>query len=248
MLSLYDIEGQLLKVFEEIEEQGGEITKEQEDYLAITESNFRKKLDDYAKLIKTFEAFVGNCKEEEKRIKARRKVYENRIESMKKIMVDAIERFGVDGKYIETGTFRLTARNSKSINVDEDRINKFTTYLGEFITEMANNGMLDVDDDIDFNGMIDVINTNIRDESENPEDFVPYTVGDLETVLLTISKQTTIKEMFEKNTKYLYAFGQDIFGKIEASVNKTDAKNNIEKLGIESSVAYIEENKSLMIK
>ena len=248
MLSLYDIEEQLLGVFQAIEDQEGEITPEQEQYLAVTEKNFRDKLDGYAKAVKTFESFIDNCKEEEKRIHARRKVYENRIERLKKIMLEAVEMFGTDGKFIETGTFRISSRRSKSVVVNEDRVNAFKLAFAEFIIEMQQNGMLDIDDDVDFQGMIDVINTGIKSELENPDDFIPYTLSDLSNIKINISKENSVKDLVKNDIKYLEAFGDDVFGHIDASISKSETKQYIESFNPDLSVAHIEENKSLIIK
>lgn len=250
MLSLYDIQEQLLGVLSAIEEQEGEITPEQEEYLKVTEDNFRTKLDNYAKVIQNLETFVETCKKEEKRIHNRRKVTENSIERLKKMILEAIKMFGVNGKTIETGTFRLTARTNKSVIVDEERVNKFKLAFSEFITEIVQNGMLGVDDDIDFDGMLTVINNNMKAECEDPDSFIPYTKSDLYNIKINIEKEATIGDMMGTvwGQKYLESYGMDISGHMEANVSKTDVKQNITVLNSNPSVAHIEETNSLLIK
>lgn len=257
MLSLYDIENQFMDLFATIEEQGGEITPEQEEYLRITDDNFKAKLEDYAKVIKDYEGFINICKEEEKRINTRRKVYENRIKTLKDRMVEAIEMFAPNGKSIETGTFRLSIRNSKSTAVSDCRVEYFKTLFNELIKEMAHNGMINIDEteSIDYIGMLNVINANAKAECEEGEEFVPYTIADLENIKINISRECTVKEMLDEHQDYLEVVGNDIGGNITASISKTESKRYLEansnKVCSEQdipSVVKIEDNKSLFIK
>ena len=68
MKSLYQIEQDLLDIFEQIEEADGEITPEQEMALEINENNLKEKLSNYRKAITEWEGDIEKCKLEVKRI------------------------------------------------------------------------------------------------------------------------------------------------------------------------------------
>lgn len=79
MSNLYSIEQELLNIFNELEDNGGELTPELEEKLKITEKDGRIKLENYCKFIKSIDADANACKEEYQRLSKKRKSYENNI-------------------------------------------------------------------------------------------------------------------------------------------------------------------------
>ena len=87
-MNIYQIQEELLATFDELEANGGEITPELEEKLAITQDEFKDKIKDYAGLIKHLEAGIKECKEEESRIKAFRVRKEKLQDKLKEIRTE----------------------------------------------------------------------------------------------------------------------------------------------------------------
>lgn len=89
-----------------------------EEALVDIEDGIETKFENIARLIKRFEGTVNTFKEEEKRLNTRRKVYENRITSLKDYMLNQLEF--MERTKIEGETFTVRKQKSpKSINIDE---------------------------------------------------------------------------------------------------------------------------------
>ena len=93
MSSLYNISESLKTVFNELEENGGELTPELEEALSINEQNLYDKLEDYVKVVKQFEADIESIKCESSRLKDRKDVLNNRISRLKDNMLEVYDDF-----------------------------------------------------------------------------------------------------------------------------------------------------------
>ena len=58
MSNIYNIQQNLLSIFEQIEENEGELTPELELALQINQANFKNKVRDYTKVIQQFETDI----------------------------------------------------------------------------------------------------------------------------------------------------------------------------------------------
>ena len=138
MASLYNISSEILRIFENVENNEGEITDEEYNSLIIKQEELKTKLDCYVKAVKEFNASAAFCKTEKKSIDDRKKIYENRVLRLKKAMLDAVNNFGELGKnnkFIELESCRLYTKASTAVNVDEDRVNLFMTHFEKFLRE-----------------------------------------------------------------------------------------------------------------
>ena len=118
MASIYNIQQDLLEIFDQIEANEGEITPELEEQLNITQEQFKSKIKDYSNVIKMLETDIAAIKEEKARLSDLQKSKEKNIERLKKIMVEAIENFGdttkTGGKYVDYGTGKVSVRNERT--------------------------------------------------------------------------------------------------------------------------------------
>ena len=133
MANIYNIQQELLAIFDELEENGGELTPELEEQLNITQEQFKSKIKDYSNVIKMLENDIAAIKEEKARLNDLQKSKEKNMERLKKIMVEAIENFGdttkSGGKYVDYGTGKVSVRNSQAVEVEEDSVNRFVNRL-----------------------------------------------------------------------------------------------------------------------
>ena len=206
MASLYSIQEDILRLFDDIEEAGGEITDEQCEQLTIKEEELRDKLTNYHKALQSWTSDIANCKDEEKRIKAVRQKYENRISRLKENMLTAVQMFGSEGKtnrYIELPTVRLSTRSSKAVEVNTNRVNILIFAFSQLINALVKDGILYTGEDVDLQGIVDVINANVI--AEHGDDFEPFTIDDLTNLNLNISFNMSIYDYMIKGETVLDA-------------------------------------------
>ena len=94
MASIYNIQQNLLDIFNQIEENCGEITPELEEQLNMSKDEFEDKIKSYTCVIHQLESDLCAIKEEKDRLDSIKKSKEKTIESLKRIMVEAIQLFG----------------------------------------------------------------------------------------------------------------------------------------------------------
>ena len=253
MASLYQISEDILRIFNDVESAEGEITDEQYDALCIKQEELKEKLDSYVKAIKSWEVDEKALKDEKKRFNDRQNVYKNRIERLKKAALDAVLMFGEHGKtnmFIELPNFRIFTKASKSIEVDEQRINIFIKAFESYIRELVDAGILYAGKDVDLQGILDVINANVI--AEQGENFEPYTINDLISLKLNISQTASVYDLF-KSGLALNLYGKEpIYTHIENATTKDDWKviissANIAKTSIPTMAKEVT-NQSLQIK
>lgn len=123
MATIYELTGEFLQ-FSIIADQE-ELTEEQKEMLDEALCNLCEdievKLEGYSKVIRNIEADIEGIKAEEKRLAARRKTMENRIENLKKAMAYAMKATGT--KKVKGDLFTISIQaNPKSVVIDEQYI------------------------------------------------------------------------------------------------------------------------------
>jgi len=253
MGSLYNISEDLFRLFDEIEENGGEITEEQEELLNIKQDELKAKLDNYQKAVSSWQGDVASCKEEEKRIKATRARYEHRIEFLKSAMLHAVQQFGEHGKtnmFIELPTCRLSTRASNSVEVNEERVKILINKFDSFIREVVSQGVLYTGENVDLRGIIDTINAQCK--AEYGDDFLPFNTIDLIDMNISISFRGSIADFLYHKGEILEQYGKSITANMVNDTSKDEWKAGIEdSIKLESdinTIARIKQNQSLQIK
>ena len=203
MSSLYQIETELLEIFNTIEAQEGEITDEQYNQLVITEENFKEKLKSYHKAIQVFTGEMATCKEEEKRIALYRKVRENRINRLKQSVLDAVLMFGNNGKSgnktIELDTFKAFTKSTQSVDVNEGRIYTLIYEFSKLVLSMLKEGAINLDIDLDIPGCVASINAQTKSvQGDQYQDFTPDDVYNTE---VEVTVKCTLEELLTKFLK-----------------------------------------------
>lgn len=211
MASLYQISSDLLDLFSELENRETDWTDEQAEEFykkfSITEDELKSKLTNYYQAIQNWSSDMKECKEEEKRIAAIRKKYETRIDRLKTAMLGAVQTFGSEGKtnkFIELPTVRLYTKGSKSVQVNDVRIEIFLTEFEQIVRELYNNGCLEFGEDVDYIGILDVINANVK--AAYGDDFIPFTLEDFNNLEIEFKTTITIPQLFKSNGKILEAY------------------------------------------
>ena len=254
MSSLYNISNDILRIFNEVEQAEGEITNEQYDELCIKQEELKEKLDSYVKAIKVWQVDEQAFKDEKKRFNDRQNVYKNRIERLKKAMLEAVINFGETGKnnkFIELPNVRIFTKNTQSVEFNELRINILINKFRDLIRELVQQGILYTGEDVDLIGILDSINAQCI--AEYGEDFSPFSISDLEYLTINISYSNTIGELLKNNPDILNHIGKDMFNtEITNGTSKDEIKNVINvcsKLEQDQpTVAIIVNNQSIQFK
>jgi hypothetical protein len=133
-LTIYQIEQSYNQLAEELIDNGGELTPELSEALAITEEQLQNKSVAYSFVIKQIDSEVDIIDAEIKRLQAMKKTRENASERLKANIKHAMELFNIDE--IKTPLVKINFRKSKAVEVDD--VNKLSApYKVVKVTEQA---------------------------------------------------------------------------------------------------------------
>lgn len=126
-MNLYQIEQDLLELYAQIEENGGEITPEIEERLNITQENFTNKLENYTRFVKVLEGDVVLMDSEIERINKLKQTKQNLVNRLELSMLNALKLFGnkdpkKDIWRFDLITFKLSTRQSQSIEILDETV------------------------------------------------------------------------------------------------------------------------------
>lgn len=236
MPNIFELGTTLQKVFEEIEENGGELTPELEAELDITSQNFKDKIEAYCQVLTMYNSDIECCKNEKDRINSIQKTKKNNVERIKQKLLEAVEEFGEIGKkgnkVIETPIRKLFTKELTSIEENETRRNNLVCHFLNFIGELSQQGILELGEDIDVNGLLASINANAKAEYELPdefgnspvEEFVPYTIADLQAIKLNITESVSLYNMITRDSVVGNLIASDEIHPIGSELDKDIAK------------------------
>ena len=115
MNSLYQINQDLLEIFQQVDDQEGMITPEQETALEIKEGELQQKAVAYREVIGTNEAFIARIDDEIKRLQALKKQKQGLVQRLKDNLLNAVNLFGE----FTVGTVTFGTRKSSSVIVED---------------------------------------------------------------------------------------------------------------------------------
>lgn len=115
--TLYGITAELNAILAAIEDNGGEITPEIENALAINEEQFATKAVDYGHAILNLKGMAAAAKAEKERLAGLQKFYENTQKRLEGALSQAMQVFGQDK--VENSTMRLSLRHTTATEVDD---------------------------------------------------------------------------------------------------------------------------------
>ena len=253
-MNIYQIQQELISIFDEIEENGGEITPELLEKLVVQQGNFKEKIENYTKAIKLYEADLEAIKVEQKRLKDLADRKQKTINSLTNVIISAVENFGDSkksgAKFVDFGTGSVSIRQNKSVEVDDTVLDNIKQHIAITMASMRENNQLDVIDRLNSENLIHAIETDYEDSETNIHG-INITEDDLihTNVKLTIKVPTKelldgkaypiIRELAKHNSYY----------DVETSVAKSEIKKELEENGAcAPNLAHIVINKSISIK
>lgn len=233
MSNIFQISQDLLDVFQELEDNGGELTDELEAKLTVSQADFKTKIKSYTDVIKYTEGDIKLIDEEISRLKELKESKKKAIARLEKIVIWAIGMFGEanksGNKFVDFGTGKVSVRNTEKVEIDdkfaEDAVNKFM----EQIREIAFTGELD--------------NNEIEDLVTLPDDVI-------KGVTAKISVDVPLKEFYGSAGNILRALydSKKVF-KYAPSINKTELKTALkDNPEAYPMLAHLVPNQTLTIK
>lgn len=253
MSNIYQLEQELLSIFYEIEDNGGELTPELEEKLSITQESFNTKIKDYTNVVKQLQNDIVAIKEEKERLNNLQKSKEKTIERLKTIMIEAIEKFGdtskTGGKFIDFGTGKVSVRRNEAVEVNEEATNRF---INRYFSGLAWWNMQNqlYDHICSSQDLLDYVNSRTDEEIADNTDIVRFNVSDMSKLTACVSLDLDMKELLGSNEGYELARALINFNKfdVKAKVSKSDIKREAKEQHNMPCFAKLVESKSVTIK
>lgn len=261
-MNIFQIEQELKELFDTIEENGGELTPELEEALAISQTDFVNKIKSYSNVIKQLEADLSAIKDEKDRLKALEDSKKRTKERLSNIMCSAISMFGdttrSGGKFVDYGTGRASVRNNIVCEVNEEVANQCVHAIWDkavFGLNIGNPGILSCYHPNEIqelvNDYIERINFNRTKDGLAPIDTpAKVTSDDLKYIDLEFDiKFSAIDALCDFNKTHLInELVKCGIIELKPKVDKTRLKNYIKETGEVFNIGKLTENQSLNIK
>lgn len=249
MANIYQIKQELLAIFDEIEENGGELTPELEEQLNITQEEFRDKIKSYSNVVKMLENDIVDIKAEKARLNDLQKSKEKTIERLKKIMIDAVELFGdttkSGSKYLDYGTGKVSIRNTQVVEVEEDITDRFVNRFLTCLRWYQQNNQLDT---ITSSDVLEYCNS--KSPNEEDEEITILSEEDIAQIKADINLDIPISELLttKRGMKLAKALAEYAVFTCKSKISKTDIKANAKENHTMPVFAKLVDNQILTIK
>lgn len=251
MSNIFNIKQELLAIFDELEENEGELTPELEEQLNIKQEEFRDKIKSYSNVVKMLENDIIDIKAEKARLNDLQKSKEKTIERLKKIMIDAVELFGdttkSGGKYLDFGTGKVSIRNTQVVEVEEDVTDRFVSRVLSCLRWYQQNNQLDT---ITTADVLDYCNSKSPDEETNGDEITILSKEDITQIKANIDLDISVNDLLttESGMKLAKALAEYSVFTCKAKVSKTDIKANAKENHTMPVFAKLVNNQTLTIK
>ena len=253
-MNIFEISKDLVKLYQEVEDNGGELTPELEQSLTIANDNLKEKVESYTALIKHIESDIELIDVELVRLQDLKKSKCKLQTKLEEIIIEAIKNFGdmtkSGSRFIDYGLGKVSIRTSKRVEPNES-VDTLSKKVRAYIEMLSFNNKLNTISEINEESFIDFCDTEVKYENINaePTDAITVNHSDLENVKTTISITMPLNEIIAKH-------GYDILKalvnsnevyKIKTELDKTKTKADISE-GVVINTGSITEHESLNIK
>ncbi|NLE06846.1 MAG: hypothetical protein GX638_18870 [Crenarchaeota archaeon] len=246
-MNIFEIEQDLLSIFDEIEENEGELTPELEEKLAITQENFKNKVKSYINLIKIKEGELITISSEIDRLKKFGESKAKLITKLQNIIIQSINKFGdttpKGGKFFDYGTGKVNIRKTQIVGTNDELIKFIGSDLLHELNVRKETNQLNVLPPITKEELLAKLNT----------DETPFgiTSDDLDNIKFDISVEVNLNDILTDNN--FEFIKQAIYlspkFKLSSKVSKTELKSKLKENGsCAPNIAALDYSESLTIK
>lgn len=242
-MNIFEIQKELVDIFNELEENGGELTDELADKLNVTQDNFKTKVKSYVDAMKSLDSDMNCIDTEIKRLQTLKKSKKSTYERLERICIAAVEAFGdvtsKGIKYFDYGTGKIQIRNSEKVNVNDELCDIVASELNRAFAFEAMLGDASVREGF-----------TIEDITERVKAHgIDITANDLNNLNLSIKFNDVVSDLlsgdlYKSMVKLIHDYP---IMKIEPSIDKTMIKKEL-KDGNNLTFANIIPNQMLTIK
>ena len=114
--NLFRINEDIFRLYQQIDDNGGELTPELEEQLTITENDRESKCEGYVSVIRMFKSKSQLIKDEAKRLLDAARTYDKSIERLEDNLLSSIVQLG----NIKTNFVSISTRRNKSVEIADD--------------------------------------------------------------------------------------------------------------------------------
>ena len=247
MANIFQISKELLDVFEQIEENDGELTEELEAKLTVSQSDFKFKVKSLGDGIKYLKSEIDAINKEITRLKALKESKTKTIDRLEKIIIWAVDMFGEStksgGKFIDFGTGKVNVRNTEKVEVEKDVIDAAINNVFSYVNMLNYTRQLDDCDGIDCKELINGLN-----EGDTP---VVITEDELYNLQASLTFDVNLKDLlYGEGFEFIRHFIKFVQAyKATNSITKTALKRAIEDNNADlHNIARVVQNKTVTIK
>lgn len=247
MASVFQISKDLLDVFAELEENGGELTEELEAKLNVSQTDFKFKIKSYTDVIKYTDGEIDMIDKEIARLKELKESKEKAIARLEKVIIWATNMFGEENKngnkFIDFGTGKVSVRNTKKVEVNSDYTDAIVQNIFSYLNMLNYTKELQYEDSVSPELCIEALK-----QMENP---LAVTADELNNIKASFNFDVNLKDLLNGQglefTKRLLSFINTY--KVKSNVSKSDLKTTIEEGKVDvSNIGHIVENQTVTIK
>lgn len=210
MGSLFEIQGNLRGIFNELEMNGGELTPELEEALIINQENLKEKLSAYRAVIAETKMQIEAADAEIKRVQAFKKTKVNLEERLRNSCLDAVLQFGDTGKsgnkIVEFGTNKMFTRDTKSVELDKVIIDTIRESYIRLIGEYEN----DVEGEVEELSMDYILMYISREVNAvralYEKEPVEITIDDLRCINVKVESEMPLLNFCSKENRVMFNY------------------------------------------
>lgn len=233
-MNIFQISQELLDIFAELEENGGELTEELEAQLAVSQADFKTKVKSYTDVIKHTESEIDLIDKEIARLKALKDSKEKAIARLEKIIIWAVEMFGETtksgGKFVDYGTGKVIIKNTEKVEINDDFASQTANSFMEEIRSLAYTKELYYNE--------------LKDNVSIPEE-------DIKGISINVNFDVPLESLYSKEGYNIITalYANNKFFKFKPNISKTDLKPKLkEHPDVYQKLARIVPNKTINIK
>ena len=114
--NLFRINEDIFRLYQQIDDNGGELTPELEEQLTITENDRESKCEGYVSVIRMFKSKSQLIKDEAKRLLDAARTYDKSVERLEDNLLSSVVQLG----NIKTNFVSISTRRNRSVEISDD--------------------------------------------------------------------------------------------------------------------------------
>ena len=253
--SIFNIESELLAIFEELEDNGGELTPELEEKLELNGQEVTCKVKSYVSYIQKLQADQAAIKAEQDRLKKLADSKQKTIDNISNLVLYALDKFGNEDKkgkkFFDWGTGKVTTRKSTSIEVDTKKIEGVTELLSMTFANGIYTNTLNQNDSVDEGALLDACEHNMSNDQYQTADPIEVESEDLDDIIVDVTVPVSVRNLMEGEGYQLMTKVGAVNPsgwKFKPTVDKKGMKAKLTDEGCISNIAKVVTKENLSIK